>query len=147
MPCKSDDKKWVARRLRVLRAVPGPLFDFCFALTLVGYLRGAFISIWGDVHLVIVTKVSLSMFVRCEPSPFSNRDCRIQQERENIEVPTKGREQKGMEQVVVEMVVSHPRNPTLQSMQFDFRVCEECKKSYKQSTGCTYILLYLQYLQ
>ena len=101
--------------------------------------------LFGEMfHLVIVIIVSLSMFVRCEPSPFSNRDCRIQQERENIEVPTKGREQKGMEQVVVEMVVSHPRNP---SMQFDFRVCEECKKSYKQSTGCTYILLYLQYLQ
>lgn len=56
---------------------------------------------------MIVIIVSLSMFVRCEPSPFSSRDCRIQQERENIEVPTKGREQKGMEQVVVEMVVSH----------------------------------------
>ena len=86
-------------------------------------------------HLVIVIIVSLSMFVRCEPSPFSSRDCRIQQERENIEVPTKGREQKGVEQEVVEMEVSHPRNPTLHSMQFDFRVREECKKSCKQPTG------------
>ena len=53
----------------MLRAVRGPLFDFCFALTLVGYLRGAFISIWGDVP---PSDSHYSQFVHvCQP--FSSR--------------------------------------------------------------------------